>query len=244
VIVQPVVRIHAADQWERVDEAIAKLDRYDDVVFTSSNGVDYFLERLESLGRDVRALAGVRLVAVGPGTAAALARFHLSADLQPTDAFSAESLLQAMQGGAAGRRVLLVRGSRGRQTLGDGLRQQGATVDQVVVYQSEDEAALMPEVTERLGKAVRPWILVTSSAIAASAVRLLGPLVGPDARWISISPLTSHALRQAGIEPACEATRATMSELIETLVAAAARLTRCDALRSSTGCREEERNGG
>ena len=39
---------------------------FDWIVFTSANGVDYFIQRLQSSPRDVRALAGVRLCAIGP----------------------------------------------------------------------------------------------------------------------------------------------------------------------------------
>jgi uroporphyrinogen III methyltransferase/synthase len=220
VLVQPAIIISAPESWQAVDQAIAKLADYDDVVFTSANGVEYFMQRLRSLGRDARALANVRLVAVGPGTAAALARFHLNADVQPTESYSAESLLDCLTQGARGRKVLLARGSRGRASLIDGLRAAGAHVDLVIVYQSVDQQQVLPEVAEQLAKSPRPWITVTSSAIAASAVRLLSDLVSPDARWVSISPLTSTALRQAGIEPACEADAATQQGLVEALLRA------------------------
>jgi uroporphyrinogen III methyltransferase/synthase len=218
VLVQPTIRITAIDDWKMVDEAIANLPSFQDLVFTSANGVEYFLQRLRSCGRDARALANVRLIAVGPGTSAALARFHLNVDLQPSESFCAESLVESMSDSAEGRRVLVLRGSRGRETLPEGLRKCGAVVEQVVVYQSLDELEVLPEVAEQLAKGSSPWITVTSSAIASSAVRLLGNLVGPDARWVSISPLTSDALRQTGIEPACEAGEATMDGLIEALL--------------------------
>ena len=65
-----------------------------------------------------RALAALRLAAIGPATAEALARFHLHADLVP-DAYRAEALAAALAEQAAGRRLLLVRASRGRQVLAE-----------------------------------------------------------------------------------------------------------------------------
>jgi uroporphyrinogen III methyltransferase/synthase len=67
-----------------VDFAVPDLTRYAWVVFTSANGVDAFFDRgLAPAGRDARALAPVRIAVIGPGTAAALARRELRADLVP-----------------------------------------------------------------------------------------------------------------------------------------------------------------
>ncbi|HEY5173766.1 MAG TPA: uroporphyrinogen-III C-methyltransferase, partial [Acidimicrobiia bacterium] len=65
------------------------------IVFTSANGVDAFFDRgLAPSDLDARALAAARIAVIGPGTAAALARRGLRADLVP-ERFVAESLLDA-----------------------------------------------------------------------------------------------------------------------------------------------------
>jgi hypothetical protein len=68
----------------------------------SPNGVAHFLALLTALGKDARALCGVKLAAVGASTAEALAAAHLKADLVPRE-FHAEALARALDAEAAAR---------------------------------------------------------------------------------------------------------------------------------------------
>ncbi len=105
VIVQPAVRIGPPADWRPVDDALERLAQFDWLVFSSVNGVRYLLDRLLEHGGPQR-LAALKLAAIGPGTAAELARYHLHADLVPTQ-FRAEALAQELSRDAAGRRFLL-----------------------------------------------------------------------------------------------------------------------------------------
>jgi uroporphyrinogen III methyltransferase/synthase len=218
VLLQPVVEIRDPPSWQDVDQAISQLPTFDGLVFSSANGVERFLGRLLGLAMDLRKLSGVQLAALGPGTAKALARFHLHADVQPATGFRAESLVDQLATGAAGKKYLLVRASRGRDVLADGLRAAGAQVDEVIAYQSVDVQAVDVDVAERLAQAAHCWVIVTSSSIARAAAQLLGDVCGKRARWVSISSLTSQALREVGIEPTLEAKTATMDGLIQAIV--------------------------
>src|SRR6185437_10972765 len=111
-LVAPTVTIGPPEDVAPLDRAIDRLGEFDWLVFTSANGVRYFLDRLESRGRDLRALGHLKLAAIGPATAEALARYRLRADLVP-DAFRSEALAEALAGAAAGQRILLARADRG-----------------------------------------------------------------------------------------------------------------------------------
>ena len=108
VFVQPGIAIGPPRDWAAVDAAVARLDQYDWLVFSSGNGVRWFLDRLLAGGGDLRRLGGVKLAAIGPGTAAELARYHLKADLMPEE-YRAESLAEALLAQARGGRFLLAR---------------------------------------------------------------------------------------------------------------------------------------
>ena len=84
----PTVEIREVADWAPVDAAIANLANFDWLVFTSRNGVRAFLDRLRSVGRDLRALGRTKLAAIGPKTAEALRDYHLDADLVPASATS------------------------------------------------------------------------------------------------------------------------------------------------------------
>lgn len=211
VLLQPAIEILPPADWTGVDRVIENLDRYDWLVFSSANGVRSLLNRILE-HRDLRALARIKLAAIGSGTSDELARYHLRADLVP-DEFRAEGLVEALQHEAAGKRFLLARASRGRELLAEQLLAHGGQVEQVVVYTSQDVAACDPHVGELLGEGHVDWITVTSSAIARSLAKLFGGQLA-RARLASISPITSQTLRELGYEPAAEAQQATTADLV------------------------------
>lgn len=219
VICQPAIEIGPPADWSAVDTAIGSLTYYDWLVFSSANGVEFFLDRLCAEHGDLRLLSGLRIAAIGPGTAEALANYHLRADLIPAE-FRAEGLADALIDQASGSRFLLVRASRGREVLAERLIAGGAQVEQVVAYESRDVAAPDAEVQQLLRDGRIDWIMVSSSAIARS----LAAMFGDDlrrARLATISPLTSAALRECGHEPAAEAAAYTMEGILAALLKSA-----------------------
>ncbi len=215
-ITQPVIRISEPADWAPVDDALDRLDQYDWLVFSSGNGVDYLLRRIAYRGGDVRWLGRVKLAAMGSGTAERLARYHLTADLIPTE-FVAESLASSLVADAERRRFLLARASRGREVLAIELRRAGADVDQIVVYDSVDVKEPDSDVAAQLAAGRIHWITVTSSAVARSLVNLYGDDLG-SARIASIGPVTSSALRDLGHEPSVQAAPQSTEGLVEAIL--------------------------
>jgi len=216
VDVQPAIRIGDPPDWRPVDAALRQLNSYDWLVFSSANGVRFFLDRLLDRHGDLRRLGAVRLAAIGPGTAAALGRYHLRADLVP-GRYRAEELARELAEEASSSRFLLLRASRGREVLAEQLAAAGGRVDQIVVYSSTDVETPDPQIAEALAAGRIDWVTVTSSAIAESLVRLFGDDLR-RARLASISPVTSEALRGLGYEPKVEAVVYTMDGLVDALL--------------------------
>jgi len=219
VISQPAIAVGPPADPAPLDAALARLESYDWLVFSSANGVRFFVERLWDRSGDLRRLGGLKLAAVGPGTAEALAQYRLRADAVPHE-HRAEALAETLAAEAKGRRFLLARASRGREVLAEVLRAAGAEVDQVVVYQSTDlapdETRLRP-VLRLLDDGRLDWVVVSSSAIARSLGRLFGPRLAKT-RLASISPITSGVLRGLGYEPAVEAKQYTLEGIVEAML--------------------------
>ncbi|HEX2161534.1 MAG TPA: hydroxymethylbilane synthase [Thermoleophilaceae bacterium] len=107
---------------------------YSLVCFTSTNGVGLFFEALAARGLDARALAGSIVAAIGPGTARELEQHGVRADVVPPRSV-AEALVEALADAPVeGRRVLVARAGQGRDVLPDALRERGADVDVVGLY--------------------------------------------------------------------------------------------------------------
>ena len=173
VVIQPAIEVAPPDSYEPVDETIANLGDYDVIVFSSRNGVRFFLDRLMQIAGDIRILAKLRLAVVGSKTARALADYHLQADLVPND-FTARSLAAMLAPEAAGKRFLLIRASRGGQDLKDGLTRAGGICHEVVAYQNRDVTAASPTIAAQLKAGTIDWVTVTSSATAHSLHKLFG----------------------------------------------------------------------
>jgi len=204
--------IRGVPDWSLVDRTLELLDRFDWIVFSSSNGVRNLLDRLPAIGRDVRALGKIKIAAIGPGTADELADYRLTPDVVP-DEFRAESLAKSLTSRAAGQRFLLVRASRGREVLAEELTKAGGIVEQVVVYESVDVEVAAPEFAEQMAAGKIDWTTVTSSAIARALAHLFGESLHRT-KLVSISPLTSATLRELGYEPAAEAKEYTMAGVV------------------------------
>ncbi|MGA2797068.1 MAG: uroporphyrinogen-III synthase [Thermoguttaceae bacterium] len=215
VLVQPVIRISDPPDWQAVDSVLDRLDQFDWIVFSSANGVEYFLGRLRAIGGDFGQLHRAKLAAIGPATSDALLRHRLLADVIPPE-FRAESLAESLVGEAPGKQFLLVRASRGREILAEQLRSAGAMVEQVVAYTSSDIDQPDPDIAAKLAAGKIDWITVTSSSIARALAALFGEKLR-QSKLASISPVTSATLRELGYKPAAEAEQYTMPGLVDTI---------------------------
>jgi uroporphyrinogen III methyltransferase / synthase len=226
VYVMPTVEVRPPADWAPVDRALADLARYQWLVFTSANGTHFFLRRLRETGRDVRALGPVRLAVIGPATADALREYQLEPDLVPPE-YRSESLAAALKERAAGQRVLLARADRGRDLLRQELSAV-AEVEQVAVYSQVDAAEIDLELLEQVNQGHIDYITLTSSKIAEALIRLLEPTArrrirSGEVQLVSISPVTSAAIRRLDLPVAAEAAEFTAAKVVEALTALAAK---------------------
>jgi uroporphyrinogen III methyltransferase/synthase len=187
---------------------------YDLICLTSPNGVRLLFARLAAEGRDARALAGTRVAAIGPGTAAALGEQGVIADIVP-ERFIAEGLVEALAEVPVSR-VLIARAAEARDVLPKALRERGAEVDTVALYETVAEP-LGDEQREQVAAA--DYVTFTSSSTVRFFFDALGDALGQRTRLASIGPVTSDALRQRGREPDVEAERHDIEGLVQALVA-------------------------
>ena len=221
-IVQPVIEIAPPPDSEALDGALNRLGDYAWVVFSSRNGVDAVMRRLGELGKDARAFGAARVATIGPATAEALAGWRLQSDLTPA-AYRAEALAECLRPHVDGQRVLLIRASRGRETLAESLAAARASVEQVTSYESRDVEDADPRVLKQLAEGRVDWVTVTSSAIAHSAAKLFAEAIAGAPRppkFAAISPLTAAALAESGVTADAVATDYTADGVVEAILAA------------------------
>jgi uroporphyrinogen III methyltransferase/synthase len=206
VIETPSIRIVAT-----TDELPA-LESFDLLCLTSANGVDLLFERLAARGEDARSMAGAVVAAIGPGTARALRDHGVIADVVP-ERFVAEGLIEALAG-VEFSRVLIARAAQARDVLPDALRERGASVEIVSLYETVVEpldAAVLPALTQA------DYLTFTSSSTVRNFLSSARP--GAATRIVSIGPVTSATLREHGLSVSLEAERHDIDGLIEAIVA-------------------------
>lgn len=218
VIELPTIRIQPAADFKPLDAALARLPEFDWLIFTSVNGVRYFLERLAASPVDVRAIRG-RICAIGPATREAIEQLHLKVDVTAGD-YVAEGVLKALEGYAvSGAKVLIARAAVARDTIPMELTSRGARVEVVEAYRTVAPEGLAARAQQAF--ATRPdWAVFTSSSTAANLITAIGREALDGVKVASIGPVTSAALRARGVEPTTEARAYTIPGVIDAIARA------------------------
>lgn len=215
----PVIAIRPPEAGGPLDQAIARLEAYDWVVFTSVNGVESFWERLVEIkalsnkeGADKPALRG-KVVAIGPATAHALLERGFPVYLIPAE-YRAEAILDEI-GDVAGQRILLPRADIARPLLRDGLRARGAHVDEVAAY-STAQGQPSPAAFEALQAGV-DVVTFTSSSTVRNFVTLTRGLDYGRPLVACIGPVTAATADELGLRVDVIAEEYTVDGLLEAL---------------------------
>jgi len=214
VIEMPATRIARLD-LAPLRQAIADIDLYQWLIFTSQNAVSIFWEQLLGGGRDARALAGLAIAAVGPATAGALLERGIAVDIVP-ERFVAEGLLEKLgeRDDVANSRILYVTAEGSREVLPEGLESLGATVEVIQAYRSISDGSGAARLRKALDSGTVSAVTFTSASAVRGYVSVVGEEMIQKSPAISIGPQTTEAVNEAGIELLGEAEDSTIDGLV------------------------------
>lgn len=216
----PTIEILPPENWQELDEAIARLADTDLLVLTSVNGVVAFFQRLLAAGLDSRALARTRLLTVGPKTAAALQEHGLRADLVPDDHRAEGVIALLRQQGVSGKRILYPRSSLARDLISRELTAAGAEVTSPIAYRTRQPVDARERMREMFdGKPIDALTFSSSSAVD-HFMNLLDETelhLPPEITIASIGPLTTAAVQRHGLNVTIEAPAASSEALVAAL---------------------------
>jgi uroporphyrinogen III methyltransferase/synthase len=220
----PAIAVVPPETYAPLDAALRRAGEFAWIVVTSANGVAALLARLAALGCDGATLAGVRLAAVGPATAAVLGEAGLAAFVPATHTAAA---IAAGLGDLAGQRVLLPLADIAPDTLADELRARGAIVERVTAYRTIPDTGPMGEAVARLlcANAIDALTFTSGSTVRALLDRLaragldVADLIA-QGQWpatVCIGPTTAQVARECGLPVAAVAAEHTLDGLIAAL---------------------------
>ncbi len=218
----PTIEIVPPSSWADVDHCLKQMIAYDWLIFTSVNGVKFFINRLLALGMDIRDLKGPKICAIGPKTAEVLRDLNLQVDFIPAE-YQAEGLLERWRGvNLKGKKFLIPRAKVARDLLPEELRKAGAVVDVVEVYQTILPQKEREKIRQLLKEREISAITFTSSSTAQNFAEIIGEEVKELTAGIpiaSIGPITAAKVSSLGMETTIMPKEYTIPALVDALVA-------------------------
>ena len=212
----PAISIQKIADSGELDGAIGNLPTYQWVIFTSSNGVEAFFERLEALKLDSRALGGLKVGAIGPATTQALRARGVTADYVP-EVYSSEGLIAGLKSyPVRGKRFLLPRADIADEELARGIRELGAEVHEIVAYRTVPPPEAMAQARWVLLSGKIDVITFTSSSAVSNLVAAFqgDPTAINSTRVACIGPKTADTAAKAGLKVDIVASEHTVHGLV------------------------------
>ena len=214
----PVISLQPPTDPAPLAQAIERLPTYDWLIFTSVNGVRFFLDRLDASRHDLRSLKA-RICAIGPATRRAIEDLHFKVDLMPEE-YVAESLVKAFAAEKLeGQRILLPRAAVARDLIPNELAKLGAQVDVVEAYRNVVPQEAAARARDIFSAPRKPdWVTFTSSSTVKNLLAAAGRDALEGVRIASIGPVTSETARAQGLKVDAEAMHYTLDGLIEAIL--------------------------
>jgi len=212
------------DSWESLDHAIKALNEYDWLLFTSVNGVKFFLKRLEFSGKDIRDLKGIKIGVIGPKTAAIWHGIGIKPDLMP-DEYRAEAVVESFRElGISGAKILIPRAVKAREVLPEQLRQAGAQVDVVHAYRTITPDHDTGRVRELLMGGSIDMVTFTSSSTVSNFVKMFRADGNRLQEWMRnvavacIGPITAKTAKENNFKVSLVPPNYTIESLTESIM--------------------------
>jgi len=180
IVHRPLIKSVSLDDYTKADKVLKRLDTFDWIVFTSTNGVEFFFRRLNAIGLDTRAIGTAKVAAIGKTTAEKLKAFGILVDMQPKLESSAGLLEEFQKASVKGKMVLLVRPEVGSNVLLKRLADADTTIETVMVYRNVDiepeetDFGFIDQILFTSGSTVRAFLKRYGSVPAGIKVYCLG----------------------------------------------------------------------
>lgn len=205
---------------EKIPQVIDNLSKYNWIIFTSENGVKLFFKALKERKKDFRVFGKAKIAVIGKATKIALENFGIIPDLMPEEEFTQEGLVSAFSKiNIKNKTILIPRAKEAREVLPEKLKELGAKVEILPIY----ETTICEESKEKLKEILKEGvdlITFTSSSTVKNFFKLTEELEKEYFKNIifaSIGPITSKTLIEFGFEPHIEAEEYTIDGLVKAI---------------------------
>lgn len=219
----PTIEITDPDDYGPLDRAIDGIEQFDWLILTSVNGVQYFFDRMRFNRKDIRALQGIKICAIGPKTREEIEKYGVFCEFMPEE-FVAEAIIAGLKDyDMAGKKVLLPRADIARKVLPDTLRNMGADVTEATAYITVSGTGNTELLKEMLAEKRIHILTFTSSSTVKNFVKKIDqpnlPELLKGTVIACIGPITANTARELGLKVDVEATEYTIDGMIAAILA-------------------------
>ncbi len=206
-----VIRFQYPDDRSSFEKVFKRIKDYDWLIFTSANGVEYFINYFLKKKKDIRDLGSCRIASIGPATFEKIRSYLLSVDFQPkeyvAEAF-VDEFLKAYE--VKDKSILLVNSDKARPYIMDHLKERGAKIDTLTAYLTVPVKADKKELKDI------DMVTFTSSSTANNFFKTYKG--DKNFKIASIGPVTSKAVKENGFKVDVQAKEYTIPGLVKAIL--------------------------
>lgn len=216
VLELPTIKVKPIENNTRLEESIEHIDKYNWLVFTSPSGVDIFLEIMKQQKVDIRKLSGLKIAAVGQGTAKKIEEHGMNVDLIPEETYDGKTLGIALNKKCKdGDRFLIPRAKIGTNELIEELQKNKVMeVDDIPIYDTFYEESTIINIGEEFDSGNIDFVVFTSSSSVKGFVNVVKKADYTNINAICIGKQTKDIADSFGMKTTMSK-MATLDSLIE-----------------------------
>lgn len=224
IIELPAVEIVPPEDWSELDGCLKRINEFHWLVFTSSNGFRFFIQRLNELNIDIRELRDIKIAAVGRSTGEEIKRLCLRIDLIPEN-YRAEGLVESFKKiykeNLKGIKFLFPRADNASEVLPEKLRNLGGIIEAPVTYCSRKPEVHAKRLKRFLKEGRVTLAVFTSGATFKNLLEILGNDSGELMRNVKIAaigPVTKKTIESHGYKVDIMPPEATQEALVDEII--------------------------
>ncbi|MEW5908937.1 MAG: uroporphyrinogen-III C-methyltransferase [Thermodesulfobacteriota bacterium] len=217
----PTIRIAPPEDKTLLEDAVARLNEYHWIIFTSVNGVSAFFNELFLNGKDARALGSIKTAVIGPATQKRLLDYGIKSDILP-ESYRAESIIAAFSHeNINGKKILIPRAKEARMILPAELQKLGGAVHEVAAYRTISSGETPEFLVRHLKEKKIDLITFTSSSTVKNFKDLLSQAdldsLIKNVTIASIGPITTETAQRLGFTVQITADTFTIPGLVDAI---------------------------
>lgn len=229
ILLFPTIKIVPPEDFSLMDKAIQSLDSFDLIIFTSVNGVRFFVERVIYHNKSLKSLKSKKICVIGPRSKIEVEKYNLNVDILPEE-YRAEGIIEYLKKKdiIRGKNILIPRASKAREILQYELSKEGANVTLVPAYNTIKSDEGLFEFTSSLKNGKIDLITFTSSSCVTNFVAIMKEQnlfnLITKIPLASIGPITSETLGKYGLKATIEPSKYTIYDLSQEIISYISRI--------------------